>query len=61
MQVNIKKGHEDYTLQMPVQVILGDNKIPVLLGREGLFNEFQIIFDQLNKRVSLKKLTSMKY
>ena len=24
MQINIKKGHEDYALQIPVQVVLGD-------------------------------------
>ena len=61
MQVNIQKGHEDYTLQIPVQVILDDNKIPVLLGREVFFDEFRITFDQINEKVSLKKVTQNKY
>ncbi len=54
--INIKKGHEDYTLSLPVQVILGEHKVPVLLGRERFFDEFTIIFDQINERISLKKV-----
>lgn len=54
MQINIKKHHEDYTFIVPVQIILEDKKVPVLLGRVGFFEKFKITFDQNNFLVSLK-------
>lgn len=48
-------------LRLPVQVILGDTKIPILLGRKGFFNKFKIIFDQANEKVSLKKINLKSY
>ncbi|MBU0467317.1 MAG: retropepsin-like domain-containing protein [Nanoarchaeota archaeon] len=56
MQINVKKKHEDYTFEIPVQVILGESKVPILLGREGFFEQFKIIFEQGNERVRLKKI-----
>ena len=61
INVKIKKGHEDYSLNVPVQVILGDNKIPVILGREVFFDEFSITFDQINDRILLKKINKASY
>lgn len=56
MSVNIKKGYENYTLNIPVQVILGDSKIPIILGRAGFFDNFIISFNQRQERVFLKKI-----
>lgn len=56
MQINLTKGHENYNMQIPVQVVMGDNKIPPILGRAGFFDKFIITFDQINERVSLKKV-----
>ena len=61
MIVNIKKGHEDYSLNVPVQVILGDNKMPIILGRAVFFDEFSITFDQIHDRISLKKVNKPSY
>lgn len=56
MTVSVEKGHEHYTFQIPVKVILDDYDLPVLLGRAGFFENFIISFDQPNERVSLKKI-----
>src|SRR3989344_7141114 len=61
MIVNIKKGHEDYSLNVPVQVVLGDNKVPIILGRAVFFDEFSITFDQIHDRISLKKANKSSY
>lgn len=55
IKINIKKGHESYNFLIPVQVVMGDSKVPVILGRAGFFNEFKITFDQANEIVHLKK------
>ena len=54
MYINIKKGHENYTFQIPVKVI-PDDHTPIILGREGFFNKFIISFDQYELKVSLKR------
>lgn len=59
--INIKKGHEDYSFTIPIQVILDKPHIPILLGRAGFFDEFKIIFDQINERVLLKKVVRQNY
>ena len=56
IEVNIKKGHEDYKFKMPVKVILEDYDLPVLLGRAGFFDKFVITFNQDQEKVSLKKV-----
>ena len=61
MNINIKKGHEDYTFTIPIQVLLGNHRVPVLLGRSGFFDEFSILFEQDKERISLKKTGSSKY
>ncbi|PIN89346.1 hypothetical protein COU60_04305 [Candidatus Pacearchaeota archaeon CG10_big_fil_rev_8_21_14_0_10_34_76] len=61
ISINLKKGHESYDFEIPVQVILGDGKIPVILGRKGFFDKFKITFDQANEKVSLKRHTRLNY
>lgn len=56
MDIVIEKGHERYSLRIPVKVILGSYDFPILLGRAGFFDEFVIAFDQHQERVSLKKV-----
>tara|TARA_Y100000310_G_scaffold301013_1_gene337114 strand:+ start:367 stop:798 length:432 start_codon:yes stop_codon:yes gene_type:complete len=57
MKIHIEKKHERYLLEVPVQVVLGESKIPIILGREGFFDHFKIIFDQRNERILLKRTT----
>jgi len=57
INVTISKGHDNYTFNLLVKVILGSAEelgdIPIILGREGFFDKFKIIFDQANERVAL--------
>lgn len=54
MNIELRKTHETYSFQIPVQVVLGDSKLPVLIGRAGFFDRFRITFDQRNQVISLK-------
>lgn len=56
MNIKVEKGHERYSFQIPVKVILGDYDFPILLGREGFFDRFVISFDQGQEKVSLKRV-----
>ena len=41
VRVRIAQGHENYTFSIPVKVVLDPNSgIPVLIGREGFFEDF---------------------
>ena len=51
----VQKGHEKYSFNLPVKVILDDYNFPILLGRSGFFDEFVITFDQENEKVLLKR------
>ncbi len=55
VKITIAKGHENYTFQMPIKVILEDYDFPILLGRAGFFDRFIISFDQIQEKVSLKE------
>jgi len=56
VRVKIAQGHENYTFEIPVKVVLDPkSNIPVLIGREGFFEEFEITFDERRERISLKK------
>jgi len=57
VNITIEKGHERYTFQIPIKVILGKYDFPILLGRSGFFNKFVISFDQSKEKVSLKRAT----
>lgn len=56
VSIKVEKGHEHYSFQIPVKVILGDYDFPPLLGRAGFFNKFVISFDQTQEKVSLKRV-----
>lgn len=56
LNIILEKGHERYSLRIPVKVILGPYDFPILLGRAGFFDQFVIVFDQDQERVSLKKV-----
>lgn len=57
MNIAVEKGHEHYSLQIPVKVILGQYDFPVLLGRAGFFDRFVVTFDQAKEKLSLKANT----
>ena len=57
MKILIQKGHERYSFNIPVKIILDDYDFPILLGRAGFFDKFVITFDQENERVLLKRRT----
>lgn len=59
-KIIIEKGHEKYSFQIPVKVILGNYDFPVLLGRIGFFDQFIISFDESKEKILLKR-TSRKY
>ena len=56
LKLTLEKGHESYFLEIPVKVILGNFDFPILLGREGFFEEFVISFHQSQEKVTLKKI-----
>lgn len=51
----IEKGHEKYNFKIPIKIILSDMDFTPLIGREGFFDKFKIIFDHNNERVILKR------
>lgn len=51
----LHKGHERYTFNLPIKVILDDYDFPLLLGRTGFFDRFIVIFDENQERVQLKR------
>jgi len=57
VNLSVNKGHETYSFTIPIKIIFGAYDFPVLLGREGFFDQFIIIFDQKNQKISLKKTT----
>jgi predicted aspartyl protease len=61
VSIRIYKGHESYSLFVPVKVLLiPDNGTPPLLGRTGFFDEFEITFNDREGKIWLKKLTTGK-
>ena len=53
---NIKNEHESYNLTIPALVLQNtDEDVPLLLGRNGFFEEFHITFKQTEEKVVLKK------
>jgi len=61
MRVTVSQPHESYTIDIPVNVILGDKGFPLLLGRAGFFENFEITFDEGRQRVKLKKINKKEY
>mgnify|MGYP001573694077 FL=1 len=53
MDVHVSIGNYSRNIHIPVKVILGEHSFPVLLGREGFFDAFRVLFDQVNRRIEL--------
>ncbi len=60
VSITIEKGHEHYTFQIPVKIILGDYDFPILLGRAGFFDKFIVSFDQAQEKILLKRINEVK-
>ena len=58
VSLKIEKGHESYSLRLPIKVLPKEIEIPVLLGRLVFFDSFDISFEQTKNKISLKKTTS---
>ena len=56
VSIIIEKGHEHYSFQIPIKVILGNYDFPILLGRAGFFDKFVISFNQAQEKVLLKRV-----
>jgi predicted aspartyl protease len=57
VRIRLAQGHENYTFDIPVKVVLdSSSSIPVLLGREGFFEKFEITFDENREKISLKRV-----
>ena len=56
VSVTIARGHERYSLTIPVFVILEGGDFPILIGRAGFFENFEITFKEAKKRISIKKV-----
>ncbi len=57
MVVEIRNAHERYSIKVPIHVILKrESNVPPLLGREKFFDEFQITFNQKERKVILKRV-----
>jgi len=56
--LEIGKAHENYTLNIPIKVLLvstsNEEEIPILLGRAGFFDKFVVTFNQREERILLK-------
>jgi hypothetical protein len=58
----IKKGRESHTITAPSLVLLDNTQdVPVLLGRNGFFEEFEITFRQNDEKIVLKKISKQAY
>ena len=57
MNINIQKGRENYTFPVGVYVSAKDmdDDFPILIGRNGFFEQFKITFVESEKRIYLKK------
>lgn len=57
MKINIQKGRENYTISVGVYVSTKDmsDDFPILIGRNGFFEQFKITFIEADKKMHLKK------
>lgn len=60
MKMNISKGNENYTFPVEAYVpeVQNDDDFPVLIGRNGFFENFKIVFIEAEKKIHLKKYHS---
>lgn len=59
MRLTIKNQRESYNLEIPVLVLMENfADVPILLGRNGFFDNFHINFRQNEEKITLKKVQS---
>jgi hypothetical protein len=58
VNVKVQQGHERYFIRAKAKVILGkhDQDFPIIIGRQGFFNQFDITFKERDKKMVLKKV-----
>ena len=57
IHLTIKNEHEKYSLDIPVLILKDDkSEVPLLLGRQGIFEHFDITFRQNDEKIVLKKV-----
>jgi len=62
VQATIKNAHEKYSFKIPVKVIIDelDDEFPILIGRDGFFENFEITFKESARKITLKKVQKSK-
>jgi len=62
LSFQIKNDHETHSLIIPALVLQDLNvDVPLLLGRNGFFDNFHVTFKQSSEKIVLKKINSKKY
>lgn len=58
IMVTVQQGHERYFIRTKAKVILGkgEENFPVIIGRAGFFDKFDITFKEKIKKIVLKKV-----
>ncbi|MBI4451625.1 retropepsin-like domain-containing protein [Candidatus Woesearchaeota archaeon] len=57
LQITLRGSREYYMLQLPVLVMQDKSEdVPLILGRNGFFEQFDITFRQRNEQIVLKRL-----
>lgn len=53
IKVKIFDEIENHEFEIPIKIVLNNNKFPILLGRKGFFDKFLICFNESQEQVSL--------
>jgi len=56
LALTVKGQHEAYSVNVPVLILQDQSNIPLILGRNGFFEEFHITFRQDQEKIVLKKV-----
>ena len=60
--IEVSKGHERYTMNIPIRVLLmgdSDPYAPTLIGRTGFFEQFRITIDESSQKIVLKNISEL--
>ncbi|MBU1201236.1 MAG: retroviral-like aspartic protease family protein [Nanoarchaeota archaeon] len=61
IKFTVKNEHEHHTLSIPALVLQDvDSDVPLLLGRNGFFENFHVTFRQNEEKIILKKIDFVK-
>lgn len=57
VSIVVSGAHEKYAFRIKVKVILddSDDRFPIILGRDGFFDKFDITFKENQRKIILKK------